>query len=278
MAQPGDQRAAVAGVFDRASASFDAVGVEFFGPVGRALVAAAALRPGDRVLDVGCGRGAALFPAARMVGRNGRVLGIDIAPGMVAATAAEAAEHGLEQVSVEVRDAMSPGLGPDTFDAVLGGLVLFFLPDPAAALAAWAASLRPGGRLALTTFGPSDTGWEEVERVAVEHTGTAGATRPAASGRGPFSTAGGLGELVTSAGFSDVRSDDRVQEVHFRDGEHWWQWQWSTGAREAWERVPGERAPQARAAAISAAERAGGSGSGGLTWRPMIRYTTAIKA
>lgn len=261
----------MAAVFDRASASYDAVGVDFFGSVGRSLVAAAALRPGDRVLDVGCGRGAALFPAAEMVGRNGRVLGIDLAPGMVAATGAEVAARGLDQVSVELRDAALPELEPDSFDVILASLVLFFLPDPAAGLAAWATGLRPQGRLAITTFGPPDTRWDVMDSLAKEYTGQAGTTRPPASGAGPFASAERLGELVAAAGFSDARSDEAVQEVRFRDGEHWWEWQWSTGAREVWERVPAERVPQARAAAISAAERAG------LIWRPTIRYTTAIK-
>ena len=51
------QKAYIGRLFDRAAASYDRVGNALFTPAGAALVAAAALRPGDRVLDVGCGRG-----------------------------------------------------------------------------------------------------------------------------------------------------------------------------------------------------------------------------
>lgn len=274
---PADQRAAMAALFDRASATYDDVGVEFFTPVGRALVAAVGLRPGDRVLDVGCGRGACLFPAAEMVGPNGRVLGIDLAPGMVRATAAEAASRKFHQIGVEVRDAAQPELAPDSFDAVLASLVLFFLPDPAAALRAWAGGLRPGGRLALSTFGPSDTRWDSMDAVAQEHTGATGTTRPPGAGDGPFASSVRLGALVAEAGFTDVQSDEQVQEVRFADGSQWWDWQWSTGARLVWERVPPDRLPAARAAAIAEAIKVAAEPDGTLTWRPAIRYTTAIR-
>lgn len=276
--QPADQRADLAALFDRASATYDAVGADFFTPVGRALVAAAALRPGDRVLDVGCGRGACLFAAAEMVGRNGRLLGIDLAPGMISATAAEVASRELKQVNVEVRDAAQPDLEPDSFDAVLASLVLFLLPDPVAALTAWAAGLCPRGRLAITTFGAPDRRWDVMDKVAAEYAGTTGTIQPPGAAGGPFGSSETLGGLVAAAGFTDVQSDERVHEVRFRDGPHWWEWQWSTGARFVWERVPEEKAPHARAAAIAAALDAAGEPDGSLTWRPMIRYTTAIRA
>lgn len=278
MTEPQDQRAALAGLFDRAAPTYEAVGPEFFTPVGRALVATAGLRPGDRVLDVGCGRGACVFPAAEMVGRNGRVLGIDISPAMVAATAVEATQRSLDQVTVEVRDAAQPDLPPGTFDAILASLVLFFLPDPAAGLAAWASCLSTRGRLALTTFGPPDPRWDVIESVAREYTGGAATTRPPGSVDGPFSSAERLGALVGAAGFTDVQSDERVHEVRFTGSKQWWDWQWSTGARYIWERVPPDRAAAARDAAKSAAQRVAGEPDGSLTWRPTIRYTTAIKA
>ena len=65
-------RERVAGVFDRAAPTYDAVGVAMFGPIAERLVAELDLRPGERVLDVGCGRGAVLLRAARGWARRGR--------------------------------------------------------------------------------------------------------------------------------------------------------------------------------------------------------------
>ena len=76
----GDPRQAVAGVFDRAAPTYDNVGVEFIAAVGRTLVSDAGIRPGERVLDVGCGRGAVLIPAADAVGPERSVLGIGGGP------------------------------------------------------------------------------------------------------------------------------------------------------------------------------------------------------
>src|SRR4249919_871868 len=127
-----DSRAQVAGVFERSAPTYDAVGVAFFGDVGARVAELAAPRPGERVVDLGCGRGAALFPAAEAVGRSGHALGIDLAPTMVALTRADARVRGLPQVAVEVGDAQEPGLTSSWYDVVLSSLAVFFLPDPAA--------------------------------------------------------------------------------------------------------------------------------------------------
>nr|WP_308784713.1 methyltransferase domain-containing protein [Phytohabitans houttuyneae] len=104
--EAGKQR--IAGVFDRAAPTYEQTGVAFFDPIGAALAERAGLRAGERVLDVGCGRGASLLPAAEAVGPSGVAAGIDLAPGMVAATAAEARRRGLTQVHVKVGDAEAP--------------------------------------------------------------------------------------------------------------------------------------------------------------------------
>lgn len=67
----------VAGLFDRASGTFDQVGPRFFSYFGRRLVEIAQIPSGSRVLDVATGRGALLFPAADSVGPHGQVTGID---------------------------------------------------------------------------------------------------------------------------------------------------------------------------------------------------------
>ncbi|SED73912.1 Methyltransferase domain-containing protein [Streptomyces sp. 2224.1] len=101
-------KSGVTNAFKNAADSYDRGGVGFFTPMGRRLVDLAAPRPGERLLDVGCGRGAALFPAARAVGPAGRVVGIDIADTMIEAARAEAARAGADNVELLVMDAERP--------------------------------------------------------------------------------------------------------------------------------------------------------------------------
>jgi ubiquinone/menaquinone biosynthesis C-methylase UbiE len=69
-----DPRSQMAALFDRLAESYDAVGVEFFKPIAAGLVAQLAPKEGERVVDVGCGRGAVLIPMARAIAPPGQRL------------------------------------------------------------------------------------------------------------------------------------------------------------------------------------------------------------
>ncbi len=271
-----DPRETVAGVFERSAPTYDAVGVAFFTDVGRRLVSLAEVQPGERVVDLGCGRGAALFPAATAVGPTGTVLGIDLAPTMVALTRADARVRGLAQVSVEMGDAQEPGLTTGRYDVVLSSLTVFFLPDPLAGLRAWRDAVVDGGRLAITTFaGQDDPRWEWLAEVFASRD-------PAATTQDrdvwtdddstPFSSTEGLHELLADAGWRDATSVEQDHDVHFEDADQWVQWSWSHGMRMYWEQLPESDRPAAEAAAR---ERLRAMEADGLVLRTQVRYTTA---
>ncbi|MEV4223230.1 class I SAM-dependent methyltransferase [Nonomuraea sp. NPDC049725] len=97
------------------------------------------------VLDVGCGTGSL---SALLAGAGHRVTGVDVAPRMVELARAKLAAAGLTG-RFAVGDAASPPTGDERFDLVLCRHLVWTLPDPHAALRAWAGRLRPGGRLLL---------------------------------------------------------------------------------------------------------------------------------
>jgi SAM-dependent methyltransferase len=132
--EAAQRSARVAAVFDRVADTYDAVGIPWFTPIAERLVAELVPAPGERALDIGTGRGAALWALAEAVGATGHVTGLDLAEAMVAATRREAAERGLTTVSLVVADAAAPDLPDASFDLAVASLVLFFLPDPPAAV------------------------------------------------------------------------------------------------------------------------------------------------
>ncbi|MBW0116924.1 class I SAM-dependent methyltransferase [Pseudonocardia abyssalis] len=260
----------IAGVFDRAADSYDDVGVPWFRPIAAGLVEELAVEPGERVLDIGCGRGAALFPLADAVGGAGRVLGIDLAPRMVERTAADARD--LPQVEVRVGDATAPGLPTASFDVVASALVLFFLPDPGAAVRAWAELLVDGGRMGVTTFGPQDPRWRAVDEVFDPHLPPAMLDARTSGRVGPFSSDSGVEGLLRDAGLREVRTAHRTVEAVFRDADQLLDFTWSHGQRAMWEVVPtAEHAALARRIADIARQH--GDGTGRLVFNQEIRHT-----
>ena len=110
----------------------------------------AGLRPGMRVLDVGCGLGDVSFVAARLVGPAGTVLGVDASSDVVEFARARAAERGLTTVKFE--QTTIADIAVDEVDAVIGRLILMHLPDPISTLRQLAGFVRPGGLIAFCEF------------------------------------------------------------------------------------------------------------------------------
>jgi ubiquinone/menaquinone biosynthesis C-methylase UbiE len=110
----------------------------------------AGLRPGMRVLDVGCGPGDVSFVAARLVGPTGSVLGLDAAGEVIERARTRAAEEGLSTVRFE--QTTIDEITVDEVDAVIGRLILMHLPDPISALRQLATLVRPGGLIAFCEF------------------------------------------------------------------------------------------------------------------------------
>src|ERR1700753_186136 len=94
----------VATTFEEAAPRYDSSGAQFAGPVADELVRLAAPRPGDEILDVGCGAGAITVRCARAVSPGGRVTAVDLSEGMLRRTAAESAARGFGHVVIRPGD------------------------------------------------------------------------------------------------------------------------------------------------------------------------------
>lgn len=149
--------------WDKAAAAYDRYWGRQIGPAHRLLFEAAALRPGERVLDVACGTGLVSFAAAEAVGNRGSVSGTDISEEMVESVRREAARRGLERTEFRRMDDSELAFVDGSFDAVLCALGLMYFPDPALALREMKRVLAPGGRAAAVVWGErSRCGWAEI--------------------------------------------------------------------------------------------------------------------
>ena len=107
------------------------------------------LAPGERVVDLGSGAGFDAFLAAQMVGPEGRVIGIDMTPAMLAKARANARLLGLSNVEFREGYLEALPLASDSVDVVISNGVINLCPDKAAALAEAHRVLEPGGRLQI---------------------------------------------------------------------------------------------------------------------------------
>lgn len=123
-------------------------------PAGEALLAHAAYRPGERVVDVGFGGGATSLAIARAVSPGGDVVGIDISPDLVSATTRRAAVDGLGNVRFVCADAATVTLPGAPFDRLCSRFGSMFFAEPVAAFTNLRRLLRPGGRIDLAVWGP----------------------------------------------------------------------------------------------------------------------------
>jgi SAM-dependent methyltransferase len=120
-------------------------------PATRTILETVGLHGGMRVLDLGSGAGDVSFVAAELVGAAGEVVGLDQSAESVAKATMRAGERGLSNVRFVVGDIHDRA--PDgPFDAIIGRLVLMYVPDPAAVLRTQAGLLRAGGVVAPIEF------------------------------------------------------------------------------------------------------------------------------
>lgn len=121
-------------------------------PVAEILARSAALQPGERVLDVGCGVGPTTRDAAQAVGPTGSVTGIDVSPEMIAA----AGDHSVPEASASIQWVATDATGwdaPDgSYDVVISRFGVMFFDDPLRAFTNLARVTVPGGRLHMAVW------------------------------------------------------------------------------------------------------------------------------
>jgi ubiquinone/menaquinone biosynthesis C-methylase UbiE len=140
-----------AATYNAAADHFDDEPLSFWDLIGKCTITNLKLQAGAKVLDVGCGTGASALPAAQTVGKNGFVVGVDLASRLLERARTKALSAGLDNIEFRQADMTALEYPDGNFDAVVSVFSIFFVPDMVREL--WR-MVRPGGKLAVTTWGP----------------------------------------------------------------------------------------------------------------------------
>jgi arsenite methyltransferase len=157
-------------------------------------------RPGDRILDVGCGPGFYVTELLEAVGREGSVVGLDISADMLAVAAKRVEGHG--NVTFHEADATSLPVPDASFDRAVCVQVLEYVRDVPTALREMHRALRPGGRVLVWDVDWATVSWHAIDRQLTRRVLAAWdkhLTHP--------SLPRALAAQLRNAGFEDVRMD-----------------------------------------------------------------------
>jgi SAM-dependent methyltransferase len=176
-------------------------------PLGARVRLRAALRAGERVIDVGCGCGGTTLELAEAVGATGRVTAIDISRPMLDRARDRAARAGLaDRIAFRLDDAQTAAFEPAGHDVLFSRFGVMFFDDPAAAFANLRGALRPGGRVAFVCWqSPEKNPWMFAPaRAAAEHVAFPPPPPPGAPGPFAFADTERVRGILERAGFQDI--------------------------------------------------------------------------
>jgi SAM-dependent methyltransferase len=176
------------------------------GSLGRLAMDKAAIRVGERVLDVGCGCGDTTLELARRVGPSGFVVGLDVSAPMLGEAERRAREQGASNASFRNSDAQTHAFSDAEFDVTYSRFGVMFFADPARAFANLREALRPGGRLAFVCWQALDRNpWMAVPMAAAaREIPFPSPSDPQAPGPFAFSDLQRVRRILTDAGFANV--------------------------------------------------------------------------
>lgn len=219
----------------------------------RAIVAAAQVRSGMRVLDIACGTGEPAISLAAVLIGDGDVVGVDISPAPLKIAGERAIQRGLSNVTFQQADAHELPFPNNSFDCITSRLGIMFFSDLPRALSEMRRVLKPEGRAILLVWGPMDQPYFQTTIGAILRM-LPEASVPE-SGRKMFALGnkGVLTQVLRQAGFSEVKEE--LVTVP---------WTWMGTPEEVWEyfqdvavpfasflqSIPAERRPEIDAAVL----------------------------
>ncbi len=188
-----------------------------FVPLTEALIEYAEIKPGEKILDVGCGAGTTTRILAAKAGADGRVFGVDISTALLSAAKAQAGDGPLEFFEGDAGSAILP---MENADLIISRFGVMFFADTARAFSHMRKVLNPGGRLCFVCWGPlQDNPWFQMPLdVIAERLGPIEPITPRAPGPLAFAQTDYVEEFLGRARFGNIEIKTRDMQLICRHG------------------------------------------------------------
>lgn len=207
------------GIMGHAWVSQQAVISDVFTSVTSVSFSAASAKPGEHVVDIGCGTGDTLLEFAKVVGPSGSVLGVDVSVPMLGFAKQRAAEAGYSNVACALADATTYAFEPRWADLVYSRFGVMFFDDPVKAFTNIRSGLKPDGRLVFVCFRPMpESPWFRVPMEAARpHLPTQPPANPLAPGMFSFAREERVRGILSGAGFREIALRATDVPIHGKD-------------------------------------------------------------
>jgi ubiquinone/menaquinone biosynthesis C-methylase UbiE len=213
--------------FDTVAAGYDHPSLFFFPETAKRLVAHLDLEPHHHLLDVCTGTGAVALTAAEILS-EGRVFGIDLSSGMLQQAENKAAEKNLDNTEFRQMDVDDLEFPEDTFDVATSSFGLFFLEDMTRALANIAGTVKPGGRIAITSF--AGDAFSPFADIFISQYEATGREVPPLSWK-RLATEELISEQFHAVGITRLEIHHESLGYHMTEPQMWWDVVWNAGWR-----------------------------------------------
>lgn len=225
--QNNDRKQMIQKGFDTVAPGYDHPSLSFFPETAKRLVEHLQLNPTDNLLDVCTGTGCVALTAAEKL-TQGKVTGIDLSSGMLQQAETKAAEQGLSNTQFQQMDLEQLTFPPGTFDVATSSFGLFFLEDMTHGLTNIASTVRPGGKVAITTF--TGEAFSPMADIFIKRFESTGRVVPPLSWR-RLATEELIKEQFNAVGITKVEIHHEPLGYQMTDPQSWWDVVWNAGWR-----------------------------------------------
>lgn len=222
-------------IWDKVAPKFGKIGPKYWNDFGNRLVELSSINRGARVLDIGMGRGASLFPASYKVGKDGYVIGIDNSEVMVNETNKDILHRNICNAKVINMNAQHLDFKENSFDNIICGFGFGYLLLSENKLSEIMKILKIGGEAGFSIWGiQEDQKWltdivneyippvkKNIDKLDIPK----------------FDTVDGVTKILNSLGYMNIKVHQENSNVIYRDKNEWWQEMWVNAVRGIFEQI-----------------------------------------